>query len=66
MTGVPRVLADPLAGLWKEAKNTEPNSFDDIRTWVRRVSDKEWNSVIPVGSNLTPSDIKLLCNELVG
>lgn len=66
MVGVPRVVADGLGVLWRNRTGKEPDTYDDIRSWVTDLTDTEWQGAIPANSTLTPSDMRLLWKEFVG
>lgn len=66
MVGVPRMLADGLARMWKEADTALPSSYDAIRTWVDGLSDSDWATAIPSGIDLTPEQCRHLWQTLRG
>jgi replicative superfamily II helicase len=66
MVGVPRVAADGLADMWKQSMTREPESYDDIRTWVGKLSDDQWQRAAPRGSPLNASDLRIVWQEFAG
>ncbi|GCE12038.1 DEAD/DEAH box helicase [Tengunoibacter tsumagoiensis] len=66
MVGVPRIVANPMAQIWRQQMKGEPRSYEVIREWVSRLSDEEWRQIIPVGSPLTPRDMRLIWQEFSG
>lgn len=66
MVGVPRIIADGLAGVWKDTGTAVPSSFDEIRTWVDGLSDPNWAKAIPSGIDLTPEQCRRLWQTLRG
>ena len=63
MVGVPRIVADGLAELWKAGKKAEPTSHDEIRDWVSGLEDESWKRALPTESNLRPEDMRLLWKQ---
>lgn len=63
MVGVPRIVADRLATLWKADKQAEPKSHDEIRDWVSGLDSDHWQQVIPKQSKLRPADMKVLWEQ---
>jgi hypothetical protein len=63
MVGVPRIVADSLATLWIREKQPEPRSHEEIRDWVSDLSDERWRQVIPKGSRLRPTDMRVLWGQ---
>jgi hypothetical protein len=66
MVGVPRVVADGLAAVWKNAERSAPKTYDEIRAWVSKLSDRDWSKAIPDGAALSPSEARLLWHEFSG
>lgn len=66
MAGVPRIVANGLADLWKQKITDEPKSYDGIREWVASLSDSDWKKAIPIGTTLTPSDMRLIWQDFTG
>jgi hypothetical protein len=66
MAGVPRIVANGLADVWKRQKANEPKSYDGIREWVTNLSDSDWKKAIPAESKLTPSDMRLIWRDFAG
>lgn len=63
MVGVPRVVANGLADVWVNTRTKEPESYDDLRSWVGSLSDDQWRNAIPSGSPLAPDDIRQIWND---
>jgi hypothetical protein len=66
MAGVPRLVADGLATVWENQKLHEPKSYDQIRDWVRALSEESWRQAIPENAQVTPSDMKLIWDNFAG
>ncbi len=66
MAGVPRIVANGLAGVWKRRIANEPKSYHAIREWVADLSDSDWQQVIPPGTSLTPKDMRLIWQDFSG
>ncbi len=66
MAGVPRIVANGLADVWKQKIADEPKSYDGIREWVTSLSDSDWKKAIPTGTALTPSDMRLIWQDFTG
>jgi hypothetical protein len=66
MVGVPRIVADGLANVWRQNERPDPTSYDDIRTWVAGLSDEQWRRATPERAPLTPTDLRVLWKEFVG
>lgn len=66
MIGVPRVLADSMAELWKKKNIPSPQSYDEIRDWVNKLSDEDWKKTIPKEAHFTPDDCRILWDILRG
>ena len=66
MAGVPRIVANGLAGVWKQKNADEPKSYDAIREWVAGLSDSDWQQAIPPGTTLTPRDMRLIWQDFAG
>jgi replicative superfamily II helicase len=66
MVGVPRVVANGVAALWRQSQPSEPESFQELRGWVDQLTDAAWTQAIPTDSQLTASDMKLLWHDFVG
>lgn len=64
--GVPRIVADRLAGLWQAGGGAEPAAYADLRNWVTKLTDGEWRSVLPPNSSLTPQDMRILWEQFAG
>lgn len=63
MVGVPRIVADNLAGMWEARGGKEPQSYNDIRNWVSGLADDAWARAIPAGSDLTPDHLRRIWRE---
>lgn len=66
MIGVPRILADGLAEIWRERDTPSPSSYDEIRNWVNNLSDHDWAKTIPTGIEITPEQCRFLWQTLKG
>jgi hypothetical protein len=66
MVGVPRVVANGVATLWRQTQPAAPESFQELRGWVNQLSDTAWGQAIPAGSQLTANDMRLLWRDFVG
>ncbi|MBU7018736.1 MAG: DEAD/DEAH box helicase [Theionarchaea archaeon] len=66
MVGVPRVLADGLAKIWREKNAFLPTSYDGIRVWVDKLSDSEWLEAVPENVRLTPEQCRILWESFRG
>jgi hypothetical protein len=63
MIGAPRFLAKELAELWKRKRGKEPDSHQEIRDWVNKLSEEDWRSITPKNIDITPKEIKRLWKE---
>jgi replicative superfamily II helicase len=66
MVGVPRVVADNLATLWRARSVGEPGTYDKIRGWVNGLTESDWRQAIPPGAPVTPQDMRLIWEEFAG
>ncbi|WP_136625178.1 DEAD/DEAH box helicase [Dictyobacter kobayashii] len=66
MVGVPRIVANRMASLWQQRMVAEPISYDLVRSWVAQLSDQDWRQVIPAGTTLTPSDMRIIWQVFSG
>jgi replicative superfamily II helicase len=66
MAGVPRIVANGLASVWKQKFTDEPKSYEGIREWVTSLSDSDWQKAIPAGTTLTPGDMRLIWQDFTG
>lgn len=66
MAGVPRVIANPLANVWKEQISQEPSSYQTLRDWVTNLSDNDWQKALPADISLSPQDMRLVWKSLSG
>jgi len=66
MVGVPRMLADGLAEIWREKNVSLPTSYDGIRSWVGKLSDNDWTKAVPENVNLTSEQCRILWESLKG
>lgn len=64
--GVPRIVADGIAEHWRTTVGGTPESYDHLRSWIGDLPDNAWNQAIPSGTELTPSDLRLLWSDLSG
>jgi hypothetical protein len=64
--GVPRLVADPLGSMWQQSAGGEPGSYEQLRSWVSQLDDREWQRAIPAGSRLRPEDMRLIWHEFTG
>jgi len=66
MVGVPRVVTPGLSQLWSQRTTGEPSAFDTVRSWISRISESDWQQVIPSGTALTPQDMRLIWKSISG
>ena len=66
MAGVPRIVANGLADVWKQKNAQEPKSYEGIREWVAGLSDSDWQKALPSGTTLTPKDMRLIWQDFTG
>ncbi len=66
MAGVPRVIANPLANVWKAQARQEPASYQALRDWVTDLSDNDWQKVLPSDIALSAQDMRLVWKSLSG
>lgn len=59
MAGLPRDVASGAANVWREQRRGKPESFDDIRGWIRELPDSEWKVALE-GTSLRPDDVHAL------
>ncbi len=60
MAGMPRVLAEELALLWKKSNQQWPESYSEVRDWISQLSQQDLRVAIPQQSVLTPTDLQIL------
>jgi helicase len=65
MAGVPRVAAEGLANNWRRDDQTA-DSFEDVREWLRRLTQPEWAGALPENSPLTGSECQAVWEVLAG
>ena len=66
MVGVPRLVADGLAQIWQQNSGQEPGTYEEIRNWISRLTDEDWQQAIPSNTSLTPEDMRLIWQEFTG
>lgn len=66
MVGVPRVVADGLGSLWQQTQEREPSTYEEIRSWINRLSDNDWKRALPDKVSLTPEDMRYIWQEFTG
>lgn len=59
MAGLPRDVASGAANVWREQRRGKPESFDDIRGWIRELPDSKWKVALE-GTSLRPEDVHAL------
>ena len=64
--GAPRLVAEQPGGLWQLAGREEPQNYDGVRTWITKLNDDEWASVIPAKSSLSAQSLREVWEALRG
>lgn len=59
MVGLPRDVARGAAEVWRDQQRGKPESFDDIRGWIRDLTDSDWKDAL-IGTSLRPEDAHAL------
>jgi hypothetical protein len=66
MAGVPRLVAEGTADIWRASKRPQPESFRDLRSWVSSLSEQEWRTALPSDSAISPRAMQTVWKELNG
>lgn len=66
MAGVPRLLAEGAADLWRTSGKGRPDTYRDVRTWMNGFTDGQWQAAIPKDSPISVNSIRLVWKELSG
>jgi len=66
MVGLPRIVAEGAAELWRERKLSQPASYKELRGWISGFSQKDWASALQKNPAISPENMKLIWNELSG
>jgi hypothetical protein len=66
MVGLPRIAAERAAKVWREEKSARPKSYNELRKWVSDISLDDWARILPRRSAISPSNMRLIWNELSG
>jgi helicase len=64
MVGVPRVAAKGLGEVLQA--ESELNSYEDLRSWVRQRRIEDWEAAMPSGSSLSGEDCRSIWTTLTG
>ncbi len=59
MVGLPRDVARGAAKVWRAQKRGAPESFDEIRGWIRGLDEYSWRNALE-GTSMRPADVHLL------
>lgn len=66
MAGLPRIVAEGAASLWREQNLTAPSSYNELRGWISSFEDKDWKKIIPPTSRISEKSMKVIWKELNG
>lgn len=66
MAGLPRIVAEETAKLWREQKNNTPNSYQELRDWISNIDQEQWRKILPQKSNISDKSMKIIWNTLNG
>ncbi len=66
MAGLPRIVAENAAGVWREQERPRPHSYSELRQWIAGLSNDEWKRVLPAGSPMSSTAMKQVWGELSG
>lgn len=66
MAGVPRLVAEGAAEVWRTARKPQPSSYQDVRSWINQLTETEWKAAIPKNSPISVSSMRLVWRELSG
>lgn len=56
MAGLPREVARGVAEIWRGEQRPDPQSFDDIRGWVKDLDQRQWARALE-GTSIRPEDV---------
>ncbi len=66
MAGLPRIVAEGAASLWREQNKNTPTSYNDLRGWISSFDEKEWKKIIPPTTKISEKSMKIIWQELNG
>ncbi|PLV21023.1 DEAD/DEAH box helicase [Pseudomonas guariconensis] len=66
MAGLPRIVAEGAASLWREQNMKTPNSYNELRGWISNIDEKDWKKIIPSSSKITEKSMRIIWKELNG
>lgn len=66
MAGVPRLLAEGAASIWRTSGKGRPNSYGDVRNWISGLSDGQWRAALPKEVPMSVASMRLVWRELSG
>lgn len=66
MAGLPRIVAEGAAQLWREQKKETPSSYQELREWISNIDQQQWKKILPHHSNISDKSMKIIWNALNG
>lgn len=66
MAGLPRIVAEGAASLWREQERKTPNSYNELRNWISNIEDKDWKRILPSNSKISDKSMRIIWTELSG
>jgi len=66
MAGVPRLVAEGAAEIWRTRGKGQPNTFRDVRSWMNNFSENDWRAALPKGGPMSVNSMQLVWKELSG
>jgi replicative superfamily II helicase len=68
MAGVPRMVAERTADLWRNSRLPPPQSYGEIRSWINQLKDGDWETILSKNDRpiTTPKNIRIIWKELSG
>lgn len=66
MAGLPRIVAEGAAHIWRTEGRMRPKSYVELRKWISDLSPTHWEQILPANLPISTSSIKRVWEELSG
>ena len=66
MAGVPRLLAEGAADIWRTSGKGRPDTYRDVTSWMSDFTDSQWQAAAPKGSSISVNSMRVVWKELSG
>lgn len=66
MAGLPRIVAEGAASLWRAQSMKTPNSYNELREWISNIEEHDWKKIIPSKSKISEKSMRIIWAELNG